>query len=986
MASMGAQEGSTATGGVVPGGAPDAPAGAVPGNDWCTLEVPELGAWRPSLRVSVVLPCYQGQEALELTFAGLAAQTYPFDLLEVVVADDGSDPPITVPPGAPFAARVVAQAHDGFGLARARNLGAAHATGEVLVFLDCDMVPEPGLVEAHARWHHVHDRALTLGFRRHVDFEGITPADLAAAGSVEAAVAGRSSTAPQWIEFHMSRTNDLTSTDDDLFRIVTGGNLGVRRGFFDEVGGFDGSFNQWGGEDTEMGYRAFNRGGLLVPERRALAWHQGEGASGPDPAERRSQREQAHRLAHLIAERGFRKSLPGRSFAVPMVTVAVDASGRTYEDVADQVENVLASGFHDLVVGVSVPPDHPDRVHVERQYGPDPRVVVSGDLLADVPDASVRLEVPPGLALAPTDVASMLRGLAGRGVVLANVEGSGAGGAVRMAYTRALRRAIDAGAADAWAAAGELFGVREMDSGALGLTARRTRSALPWKPTRNPPVVVLAGKVLRKVVSVRSAADVAVLGRWVVHGVQNVARRARLRMLRRRDARRAERAGRLAVAVPGWVRLAGSGDHLPGAAAWSAAAGPRNEGCEVVVAAPDAPADPVGVPEGVPVVRLGGGSGIPLAAPVNHRRFNPGGFLPVGSGATAADLSGMADMAWPEDRIRSARSALGVRVGRVDGAGTAARLLELTASGVPVLLEDADGAAEWLGADLVVALCGIDEGDLADPTFREAVSVAQRRTTLDTHSLPARLAQVRAAAGLPVQPTPSVSVVVSTNRPALVERIVGIVAAQEHSEKELVLALHGDGFADADPVAPEGVGLKVLRAPADAAFGHVLSQASAMAEGQWVAKMDDDDWYGVEHLSDLVLAAGYSGADLVGKGSEFVYLEGSDVTLRRGLGAGEAPSRTIGGGTLLVRRSVLREVCGWRGVARGVDVALIDDVAGAGGGVWRTHPFGYLLRRTTGNHTWRIDDGYFLRQAQHQWEGLDLGVAGVEPAPEPGGA
>ncbi len=968
-----------ATGGPV--GPDEGLAGVVRGNDWRTLEVPDMGGWRPTQPVTVVLPCFQGQEALDLTFAGLAAQTYPLDLLEVVVADDGSSPPITVPPGAPFEARAVAQVHDGFGLARARNMGAASATGEVLVFLDCDMVPEPELVEAHARWHHVHDRALTLGFRRHVDFDGISPVDLAAAGSVEAAVAGRSVSSPQWIEFHMSRTNNLTSTDDDLFRIVTGGNLGVRREFFDEVGGFDGSFNQWGGEDTEMGYRAFNRGGLLVPERRALAWHQGEGASGPDPAEKRSQQEQAHRLAHLIAEKGFRKSAPGRSFEVPMVTVAVDAAGCTYEDVADQVENVLASGFHDLVVGVSVPPDHPDVVHIERQYGPDPRVVISSDLMADVPDAAVRLEVPTRVRLWPTDVASLMRGLAGRGLVTVEAEEEGSGQVVRMVRTRALCRGVDVGAADPWAVAGELFGEREMAADALGLKVVKVvkaRSALPWKPTDNPPVLVLAGKVLRKVASVRSPGDLVVLVRWVVQGFQNVARRARLRLLRRRAARRAAVADRVAVAVPGWVRLVGSQDHLPGALSWSEGSARKNEGCEVVVAAPDAPADAVGSVD-VPVVRLGADSGIPLAAPVNHLRFNPGGFLPVGLSATVADLP---DMAWPEDRIRSARAALGVRVGRVDGAGSAARLLELTASGVPVLLGDTEGAVHWLGADLVVALAGIDEGDLTDPTFREAVSVAQRRTTLNTHSLPARLAQVRANAGLPVQPAPSVSVVVSTNRPALVQRIVRIVAAQDHPEKELVLALHGDGFDAHDPVAPEDLQLKVLRASADTVFGHVLSQASAMAEGEWVAKMDDDDWYGTEHLSDLILAADYSGADLVGKGSEFVYLEGLDVTLRRGLGAGEAPSRTLSGGTLLVGAAVLREVCGWRGVSRGVDVALIDDVAQVGGTIWRTHPFGYLLSRTTSAHTWRIDDSYFLRQSQSQWPGLDLNVAGVEAVQE----
>jgi hypothetical protein len=160
-------------------------------------------------------------------------------------------------------------------------------------------------------------------------------------------------------------------------------------------------------------------------------------------------------------------------------------------------------------------------------------------------------------------------------------------------------------------------------------------------------------------------------------------------------------------------------------------------------------------------------------------------------------------------------------------------------------------------------------------------------------------------------------------------------------------------------------------------FGHVLGGASAAASGEWVTKMDDDDWYGVEHVSDLVLAAGYSGADLVGKGSEFVYLEGSGVTIRRGLGAGEASSRTLSGGTLLVRSSVLRDIDGWRGLPRSVDVALIDDVVSAGGTLWRTHPFGYLLRRTTGQHTWNVDESYFERQAEQRWEGLALNVAGV---------
>jgi len=967
------------------------------------LDPGEIGNWTPTQRVTVVVPCYNGQEPLALTFAALANQTYPRDLLEVVVADDGSDPPITVPTGTPFEVRVVAQERAGFGLARARNTGAAAATGSILVFLDCDMVPEPHHVEAHARWHHLNDRILTLGFRNHVDFSGITPDDVRATSNIDDLVGDRNVSSPQWIEFHMSRTKDLTSSDTDLFRIVTGGNLGISRDFYDHLGGSDESFTQWGAEDTELGYRAFNAGGILVPERRALAWHQGEGAAGPDPDEQRSQIEQRHKLAHLIAEKGFRRSVAGRTFTVPLVTAAVDTSGRSYDDVVERVENLLASGYHDLAVGIHVPADHPEAVRIRREFEPDPRVVLTDDLLADVPHAAVRLDVPPRVRLWPTDLASMLKGLEGLGLVCAEVElpketedpDRPAGPdnevverpnlMVRMVRTRALHRAMHAGADDPWTVAGELFGSRTMGTDALGLKAMklakgpRTRLASAFKPVDNPPVVVLAGKVFRKLGSIRSPQDVSVVARWVVRGFGNVTRRGRLKMKRRlrqrREARRAARMQQVAMDVPAWIRLAGSAGHLPGASHLT-----KNlDGVEVVLVAPDAPVDAVdGV--AVPVVRLGDASGIPLAAPVNPRRFNPAGFLPVG---TAAEIEPVPDLSWPEDRVRAARGTLATRVDRVDDLRSTARLLELTASGVVVVVDDPTGADRWLGGRLVGLVSDVVEARLGDPTYRESVSVAQRRVTHVEHALPARLRQVRRAAGLPVQRPPGVSVVVSTNRPEMLDRIVANVALQDHPNLELVLALHGDGFPASDPIAPDGLTLTVLRFPVDAVFGHVLGEASAAASGEWVAKMDDDDWYGTEHISDLVLAAGYSGADLVGKGSEFVYLEGAGVTIRRGLGAGEAPSRTLSGGTLLVRSSALRDVNGWRGVSRGVDVALIDDVVSSGGTVWRTHPFGYLLRRTSGRHTWSVDERYFERQAEQRWDGLALDVAGVCEVSEP---
>ena len=133
------------------------------------------------------------------------------------------------------------------------------------------------------------------------------------------------------------------------------------------------------------------------------------------------------------------------------MTVAVSSSELTFDEAAEQVDGVLASAFHDLVVGLWVPERHPERVQLERQYGPDHRVLLTQNLLADGPHAAVRLEIPPRVRLSPTSIGSLLRGLEGFGLVRVDLKEFGE---IRMARTRALRRAIQAGAEDPWSAAG----------------------------------------------------------------------------------------------------------------------------------------------------------------------------------------------------------------------------------------------------------------------------------------------------------------------------------------------------------------------------------------------------------------------------------------------------------------------------------------------------------------------------------------------------
>jgi GT2 family glycosyltransferase len=106
-------------------------------------------------RVSVVIPAYRRMDLLERTIACLLAQDYPPAHCEVVVVDhpgggaaevvrraatpDG--PTVRLLPDAPVQAM------------HKRNLGAAAATGDYVLFVNDDIWAEPGLVAEHVRAH-----------------------------------------------------------------------------------------------------------------------------------------------------------------------------------------------------------------------------------------------------------------------------------------------------------------------------------------------------------------------------------------------------------------------------------------------------------------------------------------------------------------------------------------------------------------------------------------------------------------------------------------------------------------------------------------------------------------------------------------------------------------------------------------------------------------------------------------------------------------
>lgn len=312
-------------------------------------------------------------------------------------------------------------------------------------------------------------------------------------------------------------------------------------------------------------------------------------------------------------------------------------------------------------------------------------------------------------------------------------------------------------------------------------------------------------------------------------------------------------------------------------------------------------------------------------------------------------------------------------------------LSQLAAAGIPLLVEALPEAVRiLLRPELSRLLALANEQLLGDDFWREAHSVALRRIALREHSARARWAEV--ARSLPYRPAPrpTISVVLATRRPQQLTHALHQVDLQRDVTAEVVLALHGEQFDpdEAQRIADSvSVPVEIVQAPSAEMFGDVLNRATERCRGDLVAKMDDDDWYGPYHLWDLVAAMEYSGATIVGRPAEFVHLAGIDVTIRR-MGEGcERVADQVPGGALIIGREDLRRVGGWRPIPRAVDRFVCRQVREAGGTVYRTHGFGFLVSRPDNGHTWDSTVNRLLRSSVRQWRGArrDMATADLLP-------
>lgn len=411
--------------------------------------------WEPTLKVSVVTPAYNSK-TLDLTLASLAAQDYPEHLLEVVVIDDGSIPAVEIGKYAPKNTRLIrVQDDQGWGRSNALRIGIDATDGEIIYWVDSDMILFSNNVREHAKYAHFIPEAATIGHKGFVEEWDFTPEQVYNEVKTDEIRKHHdlSTLHRHWSLDIFDETDDLNSSGGRNYSTHMGACATVTRSVYERTHGQDPTMKL--GDDTEIAYQMWQRGAVFIPVQSAETYHLGK-ATVSVSGEQVTNINNIHFAQRMPIPR-YRRRATNRQWTVPYITAVVKVDLETATVARECVDRLLNQTETDLQVVLVGPWSelHDGRRRVladpntelyllQEWYRNEGRVTLVEDEPEDVFPSPYRLDVPPTVGLESTAVQKIMRITFGEDLGEVNFfppAGNETSNAVKIIYTPALSRA-----------------------------------------------------------------------------------------------------------------------------------------------------------------------------------------------------------------------------------------------------------------------------------------------------------------------------------------------------------------------------------------------------------------------------------------------------------------------------------------------------------------------------------------------------------------
>jgi GT2 family glycosyltransferase len=264
------------------------------------------------IEVSIIIPSYNKYPLNLLTLYSLEKQNFDFSKMEVLLIDDASTDQTSeylenYQP--PYHFNYI-RAEENNGRAKVRNIGIQQSRGNILIFLDAEMMTEPNFVKNHYKLQKNEDNLIVSGAMNYKAlytciFPSITSKELQV---IEKLVKNDPQLFQRFSNYSTSintpfllldkqdidnkKYKNLTVKKSNWYKTIIKafgsdlsgfsfpwmgfltGNVSIRKDLIESVGAFDEEFVLYGYEDWELGYRLYNAGGKYIASNKVITYHQ----------------------------------------------------------------------------------------------------------------------------------------------------------------------------------------------------------------------------------------------------------------------------------------------------------------------------------------------------------------------------------------------------------------------------------------------------------------------------------------------------------------------------------------------------------------------------------------------------------------------------------------------------------------------------------------------------------------------------------------
>lgn len=312
------------------------------------------------------------------------------------------------------------------------------------------------------------------------------------------------------------------------------------------------------------------------------------------------------------------------------------------------------------------------------------------------------------------------------------------------------------------------------------------------------------------------------------------------------------------------------------------------------------------------------------------------------------------------------------------------RVYELLACGTPVISTPSMAIDEQFKGIVQVAKNAKEANAIAKRLLEnewEWLRLSHRgyREVMLKHTYEHRAVQIANALGQKIEEKePLASVVLASNRPQFIDRIVKNIGEQIYPNMEVIVI--AQKYNDAQLAELEDKlkncgkqfqALHIIRNDSEDTLGKRLNQGIALSKGDYVAKFDDDDFYFPNYLQDMLIPFKFGDYGVVGKKEIFVHLESEDKTLIRFKNERHREVDFVAGPTLIFSKEALKKLS-FGDLNRGEDSNILEQAKSNKIKIYAADPFNFVQFRSKNvkQHTWQVEDEFFTNKGISVGQGL----------------